>query len=105
MAAIAGIDSLISNYKVQQPRSESITDGNKSSNTVSFSDYLNQAFNDVNQLQIDSEQISVDFAAGKTDNIHQVTIAAEKAEVALQLTVQVRNKIMEAYTEIMRMQI
>ena len=42
------------------------------------------------------------FAAGKTD---KVLIAVEKADIALQFTLQVRNKIIDAYNEIMRMQI
>jgi len=73
--------------------------------TVSFGDYLKNALDSVNQLQLDSEQIGIDFAAGKTDNIHEVMIAGEKAEIALQLTMQIRNKVVEAYNEIMRMQI
>ncbi len=72
---------------------------------VSFSDYLKAAINQVSDLQLGSEKITEDFAAGKTDNIHQVMIAAEKADVALQFTMQIRNKIMDAYSEIMRMQI
>lgn len=73
--------------------------------TVSFSDYLNDALTKVNDLQIEAEQVADDFAAGKIDNIHEVTIAAEKADIALQFTMQIRNKILDAYNEIMRMQI
>jgi flagellar hook-basal body complex protein FliE len=70
---------------------------------VSFVDFLNNAVSDVNKLQIESEQLNEAFAMGKTDNIHQVTIAAEKADIALQFTMQIRNKVLEAYQEIMRM--
>jgi flagellar hook-basal body complex protein FliE len=45
------------------------------------------------------------FAIGDIDNIHEVMIAQEKATVALQYTVQIRDKVLEAYNEIMRMQI
>lgn len=75
------------------------TEGTK----VSFSDFLNNAISEVNNLQIQSEQLNEAFAMGKNDNIHQVMIAAEKADMALQLTIQLRNKVMEAYQEIMRM--
>lgn len=74
-------------------------------NAISFSDFLKEAVNKTNDLLIESEKISEDFAAGKTDNIHQVLIAVEKADTALQFTMQIRNKVMEAYNEIMRMQI
>jgi len=72
-------------------------------NKVSFSDFLSSAISDVNNLQIQSEQLNEAFAMGKNDNIHQVMIAAEKADMALQLTVQIRNKVLEAYQEIIRM--
>lgn len=73
--------------------------------SVSFSDYLKTALENVSNLQLDSEKISNDFASGLTDNIHEVLIAGEKADVALQLTMQIRNKVLDAYNEIMRMQI
>lgn len=72
---------------------------------IPFADYLVQALNTTNSLLLESDKISSDFAAGITDNIHAVTIAAEKADTALQFTLQIRNKIMDAYSEIMRMQI
>ena len=70
---------------------------------VSFADFLNNAVSDVNKLQLESEQLNEAFAMGKNDNIHQVMIAAEKADIALQFTVQIRNKILEAYQEIIKM--
>ena len=72
---------------------------------ATFSSYLNQAMNNTNSLLLDADKLADDFAAGKTDNIHQVAIAAEKADIALQFTMQIRSKILDAYTEIMRMQI
>ncbi len=78
----------------------------KSGNVVeAFSDYLNNAINQVNELEKQSKTIAEDFAAGKTDNIHEVMIATQKADIALQFTMQIRNKILDAYNEIMRMQI
>ncbi len=73
--------------------------------TAAFSDYLNQAMNNTNSLLLDADKQADDFAVGKTDNIHQVQIAAQKADIALQFTMQIRSKILDAYSEIMRMQI
>ena len=73
--------------------------------SVPFSDYLTQALSNTNSLLLESESIANDFAAGKIDNIPQVLLAAEKADTAMQFTLQIRNKIMDAYAEIMRMQI
>ncbi|MCT4545380.1 MAG: flagellar hook-basal body complex protein FliE [Vallitalea sp.] len=61
--------------------------------------------NDTNDLQKKSDQITMDFAAGKTDNFVDVMIASEKASVALQYTTLLRNKVLDAYNEIMRMQV
>lgn len=52
-----------------------------------------------------SEQMSQDYALGKDVELHKVVLAAEQANLALQMTVQVRNKIIEAYQEITRMQL
>lgn len=73
--------------------------------SVPFSDYLKEALNSTNDLMIHSQNLSDAFAAGETDNISQVILAAEKADIAFQFTMQVRNKIMDAYSEIMRMTI
>lgn len=72
---------------------------------VSFGEYLNSALLKVSNLENQSTQLKEDFAIGKTDNIPEVLIAGEKANVALQFTMQVRNKVLDAYSEIMRMQI
>lgn len=78
---------------------------NNEVDSVSFSQYLNDSINKVSNLQHESEKIANDFAVGNTDNIHEVLIAGEKADIALQLTMQIRNKLLDAYNEIMRMQI
>ncbi len=71
----------------------------------SFADYLREAFNEVNDLQLKADRITRQFFAGEVEDLHQVMIATEQANLALQLTVQIRNKIIEAYQEISRMQV
>jgi flagellar hook-basal body complex protein FliE len=72
---------------------------------TNFSDIFGEALNKVNDLQIESQNITDSFLSGETDNIHNVMIAGSKANLALQMTIQVRNKVMDAYNEIMNMQI
>ena len=72
---------------------------------VSFTDLLKEGLGQVNSLQLASDDLAAKFAAGETDNIHEVMIAGQKADIALQLATAVRSKILEAYQEIMRMQI
>ena len=73
-----------------------------------FEEVLNSAMamvNDTNSLQNKANQSSIDFAAGKIDSIHDVMIAQEKANISLQYTVEIRNKVLDAYNEIMRIQL
>jgi len=71
----------------------------------SFAATLKDAVGQVNALQKESDHKMQELATGKTQNIHETMIAAEKADIALRLMVQVRNKMIEAYQEIMRMQV
>ncbi len=70
-----------------------------------FAKVLKEALEKVNEQQKKAEKMADDYAAGKISNIHEVIIEAEKASIALRLTVEVRNRIVEAYREIMRMQL
>ena len=71
----------------------------------SFGQFLSEALENVNDLQKKAEQASTDLATGKIEDISDVVIAAEKASVALQLTIQVRNRVLESYQEMMRMSV
>lgn len=68
---------------------------------ASIGDYLGS----VNQLAQASDAKQRDLAMGKDVELHDVMIAAEKASVAVNLTMQVRNKLVESYQEVMRMQV
>jgi len=72
---------------------------------LSFGNHLKEAINKVNGLQVDSENYKKLLATGDIDNLHDVMIAAEKANISLQLTMSIRNKVADAYREIMRMQL
>jgi len=71
----------------------------------SFSVMLENAVNDVNRLQKEADESIQKLAAGEGKDIHQTMIDLEKAEISFQLMMQVRNKIIAAYEEVMRMQI
>jgi len=72
---------------------------------ASFGEMLKNSIVKVNQLQNDADQAIKEMAAGKEKNIHKTMIALEKANVSFQLMMQVRNKIVSAYEEVMRMQV
>lgn len=71
----------------------------------SFADTLAEAVQNVNQLHLDADRKAQELATGKSDDIAGVMIATEKADIALRAMVQVRNKIIDAYQEIMKMQV
>ncbi len=72
---------------------------------TSFFDASLNMLNKTNDYQSEAKQLQLDFASGKTDDILAVTLAQEKAMTALNFTVQVTNKFMDAYNEIMRLQL
>lgn len=71
----------------------------------SFADTLTDAVGQVNEAQKTANKAAQKLAAGQTDNIPEVMISAEKADIALKLMVQVRNKVIDAYHEVMKMQV
>ncbi len=70
-----------------------------------FGNLLEQALEDVNQKHVAADQAVSDLVAGRSQDIHNVMIATQKADVGFQLLMQVRNKVVGAYETIMRMQI
>jgi flagellar hook-basal body complex protein FliE len=65
-----------------------------------FGQFLQEAIGEVDQAQSKAGDLTARFAAGEPVDIHQVEIAGQEANVMLSLTMQVRNKLMDAYTEI-----
>lgn len=71
----------------------------------SFGDYLEKALDDLNSLQNQADSMVTRLAAGEPVELHQVALAVEQSSLAFQLALQVRNKLVEAYQEVMRMQV
>jgi flagellar hook-basal body complex protein FliE len=71
----------------------------------SFASVLKQSIEQVNETQLQSDELTKKLALGEDVDLHQVMIAGQKANITLQATMEVRNKVIEAYQEIMRMQV
>ena len=69
----------------------------------SFGDFLKQSIQDVNQLQNEADKSITDFATGEARNIHEVMMSVQKADLSFRLMQQIRNKLVDAYREVMRM--
>jgi flagellar hook-basal body complex protein FliE len=72
---------------------------------ASFGDTLNQAVEDVNALQNEAGKAVERMVTGEATDLHEVMIAVEKAKTSFDLLMEIRNKAMDAYREIMRMQV
>ncbi len=74
------------------------------SGEVSFKDVITDFIKDVDKMQKASDKAVKDYASGEITDIHEVMVAAEEANLSFQLMMEVRNKLVESYREIMRMQ-
>lgn len=70
-----------------------------------FADILKNSFEQVNEHQQQADQAIRELVAGRSKNIHETMLAVERADSSLKLMMQVRNKVLDAYREIMRMQV
>ena len=70
-----------------------------------FGEVLRRAVGAVDELQRDASRAAVTLASGGSVDLARTVVAIEKANVSLQLAVQVRNKLLEAYQELMRMSV
>lgn len=98
MSKITPVNRIQAGESVQTPK--------KTSNM--FDAILNSAINNINNtnsLLSDAENAEISFALGETENAHDLMIALNKASTALNYTIAVRDKFLEAYKEIMQMQI
>ena len=71
----------------------------------SFDELLKKSLDEVNKLQNRADESIKAIAAGKMENIQDAVMAIEKADVSLKLLTEIRNKAIEAYKEVMRMQV
>jgi len=70
-----------------------------------FSDALRNAVNDVSRLQQTADKAIKEVQTGNTGSLHEAMIALEKADISFRTMLQFRNKFIEAYQEVMRLQV
>jgi flagellar hook-basal body complex protein FliE len=89
----------------QGPQAEPLPeDATGAAGGASFKDTLSGMLNNVNDRMTDAAQKSQDYALGKSNDLEGTVKAVEEAGLAMSMTMSVRNKIMQAYTEISQMQ-
>ncbi len=73
--------------------------------TKSFGEYIKEMANETNAAHLQADGKMQDVAAGRNKDLHGAVLAMEKADIQFRMLTQVRNKVIEAYREIMRMQV
>ena len=92
----------VSRAAPQQNNLAAETDGG-SSTGKSFMDVLKESIGEVNDLQKTADTMATGIASGKSNNLHETMLASSQAELSFNLMVQIRNKALDAYQEIMRL--
>ncbi len=95
---INGISDIVS-------RIDSIGSSKKPQNESSFTDILSEAINNAQESESSVLDENVALLTGETDDLHTPVLEAQKAELALDLAIQIRNKVIGAYNEVMNMQV
>jgi len=80
------------------------TQGGGQAEATAFQDTLKTYIHQVDKELKQAGDLQLEFAVGRRHDLHEVMIATEKAGISFQLLVQIRNKLLEAYQEVMRMQ-
>jgi flagellar hook-basal body complex protein FliE len=73
--------------------------------TKSFGEFLSNSVEKVNNLQLEANKAIEELASGKTKNVAETLLTVERAEIAFKTMNQVRHKVIDAYREIMKMQV
>ena len=98
------ISGLGSSQPIQGPNPISPASEGSSSN-VSFEKILRESIRDVDKLQHDANTSLEDLSINKTESVAEVMTAVEKADIAFRTLMQVRNKLVEAYEELLRIRV
>jgi flagellar hook-basal body complex protein FliE len=90
---------------VAQTNKRTLIDRTLKETNASFGETLERAMADVNALQNEAGKAVEKMVVGETVDLHEVMVAVEKAKTSFDLLMEIRNKALEAYREIMRMQV
>jgi flagellar hook-basal body complex protein FliE len=71
---------------------------------TSFKDTVKSLLDNVNNQMVEAQQNSTNYALGKTNNLEATVQSVEEASIAMSMTMEIRNKLLSAYTEISQMQ-
>jgi flagellar hook-basal body complex protein FliE len=102
---VSGVLSLLQRTQELQQQSADLarTGGLESSSTTKFSEDISNAIKDINAIQQQSAETKVQFEYSNDIPITQVVLDSQKSSIAFEATLQIRNKVLKAYQDIMSM--
>ena len=107
MISIEIMSGNVGNISRLVPGLEAKINGNqivdKTSDKGNFTEIFSNMINSVNKLQLDAGKTQELLASGDAGDLHQVMLAAEKAGIAMDLLLEIRNKLVDAYQNLVRM--
>lgn len=86
------------------PTSKSAQSGTAAKTSMPFSEVVQRAVDGVNDMQVQADQKSADLISGKTDDVHDVSIAMQRSKLSFELMMEIRNKLLDTYKEVSRIQ-
>lgn len=101
------INSFVPSEKIFETFNNGINNSgnNVEKNSGTFGSILKEKLDHVNDLQLKAEDMTQKFIQGDDVELHDMMITTEESKLSLQMAVQVRNKLVEAYQELSRMQL
>ncbi len=93
-------NDLVSSIADTRGKGEAVREGNGS-----FGDLLRDKVEEINRMKLDADEAVARVSLSDSGSIHEAMIALEKADISFKAMMQVRNRVLEAYQEIMRMQV
>jgi flagellar hook-basal body complex protein FliE len=105
MSAIAALPSILGAGKTELVSPTGVAGGTPGVGGSGFANLLSQKLGGVVDLQNEADSASQAVATGKSSDLAGATVAVEKASIAIDLTSAIRNKAVDAYQEVMRMQV
>lgn len=82
-----------------------VRDAAKSQHELPFADLVKSLVEQTDRQQIAAEQSVTDLVTGEADSVHDVVLTASRADLAFRLMMEIRNRLITSYQEVMRMQI
>ncbi|MGB0238620.1 MAG: flagellar hook-basal body complex protein FliE [Cycloclasticus sp.] len=98
------INNVLAQMRAMSAQASSSVNEAKPTNSSEFSSMLSQSIEAVNKTQKEASELSTAFTTGQTDaSLAEVMVSLQKASLSFQTVLQTRNKLVEAYKDVMRM--